>query len=416
MLFPRSGIEECGEISENAISSVRNLFTRYVDAQTHELFSWGSVARREMGPRSDLDLLIISQNPNPEQIQTFGEMVYKFLPDYHLDLLERHTPAEVEYIAAIDGTDRQAILFLRQETYSDQLHGVAEKIFKRVLGDKRSNLREVIHMFANMEYVYPKLFGEYNVKFGPGRLRDLNLAKLLVKYLDENNSSTDTPSALLYLQSKGYLAKDVVAANLGLFDSLLYLRNRTQEVNNSYDCLISNPETLDSFTKDLLNNCTVSIGNLYENLKDITLDLASKEFGNETSKLLSKMFAIPCKVNDALKQEILESKEEVLVMLLTYIIKNPEDLELIRTQYLRSWYVLYGIANNVNASQDTLLRLMCPMDDEKATVKDLYTDFAWRNIYLYIAKNPAAGDSVRQYILNYPKARPMDIEAALKKY
>jgi len=64
-------------------------------------------------------------------------------------------------------------------------------------------------------------------------------------------------------------------------------------------------------------------------------------------------------------------------------------------------------------SENTLLKLMIPPKELSASTRALYTSFAWRNIYLYIAKNPSATKKIKDYILSYPNARPMDIEAAL---
>jgi len=95
-----------------------------------------------------------------------------------------------------------------------------------------------------------------------------------------------------------------------------------------------------------------------------------------------------------------------------YATKDSKLLDSLALHNPYDWYVLYGIANNTNVKAKTLWRLICSSDDSKA--QELYTDFAWRNIYLYIAKNPVAPRDIRKYICNYPKARPMDVEAALK--
>lgn len=88
MIFPCSGIEESIEITNQSLQTAIQLFSQHFDDSTHALYSWGSVARREMGPFSDLDLLIISQHPNIDQIKKYQESLTKALPNQRMDILE----------------------------------------------------------------------------------------------------------------------------------------------------------------------------------------------------------------------------------------------------------------------------------------------------------------------------------------
>lgn len=228
--FP--GFSESRAISRHAIETAVGLMEKHFEPKSHEFFSWGSVARREMGPYSDLDFVLASNKPDLARIARYRQELAMSLSTHYLDILEKHTPQELLRIAKIDGTDRQALLFMRNEQSQGQ--SVMTDKIAEIKSDDASNLREIFHILANLEFVYPRLFGSENLKFGPGRMKDFHFAFLLSRFTKNNNSVQDLPSALLDLNDQGYVTSELVSRNLEALDVLMYLRNRTQEINGTY--------------------------------------------------------------------------------------------------------------------------------------------------------------------------------------
>lgn len=420
MFFELSGVNESRAISQKAISKAVGLFREYFNDKTHFLYSWGSVARREMGPFSDLDLIIASQHPDYRKIAKYQKTLGEALPNHRLDILERHTPKELQRIAEIDGTDRQAIFFSRNET---PIRGASHELTKiqSHIQTRDKNLREIFHILVNLEFVYPKLFGPCNLKFSPGRLKDFYFAYLLANSLDQKRTTRSIPEALSYLKNGGYISASTLLKSKSAFSDVLYLRNKTQEIKHSYHSVLDRKtaktlcrrEHVDAKSLKNLINETQEVGrNLFEDLKKLSLELAKKGMTEKNNEMLEEVLNLNGH-SKTLAKNIIKSKEEILLMVLAYVSRDPEVLEILRRNSLTKWYVLYGIANNPYTHEKTFISLMSPSAQERHIIKNLYSDFAWRNIYLYIAKNPAATKKVKQLILQYPNARPMDIEAVL---
>lgn len=414
-----SGSNECYQITESTVSVVKEVFKKCLNSKTHQLFSWGSVARRDMGPRSDLDLVILSEYPNIESIEQFKQAIEKELPDNRLDLLEAYHPDTLRKIAGIDGTDRQAALFLRNELNPHNANQWSTKVRE----DTPGNLKDLFHVLSNMEFVYPNLFGINNLKFSPGSTKDFVFAHLLANFLENYKGMAEVSNSLDYFAEKELIPEQTIRSSKKNLDAILYLRNRVQEIRYSYHAILDE-DTLKTLARDInldkeglekeVRNIQRNTRGLYTDLKHVLIEeskrfLTPKDYSNIESLLFHQGSDQP-----EIVKEIIDSGSEISMMMLAYATKDPKVLEKIRKRAPQSWYVCYGIANNPHSSEKTLIRLMVPETKQKSMLEELYTGFAWRNIYLYIAKNPSATDKIREHIINYPNARPMDIEVAKK--
>ena len=409
-----SGIQESKDITENVLFVSLNIFKKYFEGKDYSLFSWGGVARREMGPFSDLDLIILSKRPSKRKIELFKKEVQHLLPSHRLDILEVYTIRELQRLAQIDGTDRQALLFLRKE-YGYHNTKMAEKIRK----DSRNNLREIFHICANLEFAYPNMFNDRNIKFGEGRIKYYGFVHLLANYVKSDFDIYSTIDAFEYLSVNRFLDEKIVKKAIESFDVLLGIRNSLQRVAKK-EVYVLEEELIGGVVKDLMitkEELFLSLKDnkefallLYDSLKKIALDMACEELDPQDVNYLYDVFLESSK-KAYLKDSVL-NMGEICRVVTAYATKDSKLLDSLALHNPYDWYVLYGIANNTNVKAKTLWRLICSSDDSKA--QELYTDFAWRNIYLYIAKNPVASRDIRKYICNYPKARPMDVEAALK--
>ena len=151
---------------------------------------------------------------------------------------------------------------------------------------------------------------------------------------------------------------------------------------------------------------------VFDLFKKICIDLGSEKLSDVDIMYLKDVFLNGKEVSLS-KSDVCELGE-IPKIIAAYSSKDSNTLDLLAKENPYNWYILYGIANNTKVSEKTLWRLIVPSHDGDKKMEGLYKDFAWRNIYLYIAKNPATSKDIREYICNYPKARPMDIEAASK--
>ena len=396
-------------ISDEVIDIIKREFKNIFDQQKYSLFSWGSLSRREMGPYSDLDMIIISdeKNINFDLIELFKQRISKALPTYYIDLLESYTLSELERISKVDGTDMQAYLFMRYE------------LGKKITPVPKLNIvREILHIFCNLEYVYSNLYGSNNLKFGPYNIKYYNFAILLSKYYSGENMNTE--SSLRILAKKGKIEEEKVEKYIDNFNRILYYRNIVQESNKTYNCKIDREKILKMFNEKTYNDLKVNLlkisnesKEMYEVLKNIMFKILYENFSDDEVKFLNRIIILNEKISSTELDKIIKDNKEEIMMFLAYYINDPKILELIRSQNENKWYVLYGIANNKKASPETLYKLIDYRETKlKHNLKHIYQDFSWRNIYLYVAKNPSANKKIKNYILNYKNSRFMDIEAA----
>ena len=396
-------------ISAKTMELIKREFNGIFDKKEYSLFSWGSLARREMGPYSDLDIILLSQKhlDNNAFIRFFEERLLALLPNNYIDLLNAYSLDELLRISKIDGTDMQAVLFMQQEA--------GRKI---IIHNNGNLVREILHIFCNLNYVYGGLFGSENIKFGPYNIKYYNFAILLAKYY--GCKENDTISAFKFLALINKISNEQATKYIENFQKILYYRNIVQRANETYDCKFDRQKIIDFSSEDFcidMEKKLVQINEqsqmMYYNLLGIMLDILVSNFTKDEIVILKKCIQhVELSVSE-INLLLRENKEEMMI-LLAYYIKNPAILEQIRSQNEDKWYVLYGIANNPNVYANTLYKLMDYRLAKDEGLQELYTDFAWRNIYLYVAKNPRANIKIKNYILNYENARPMDIAAAQK--
>lgn len=402
-------VKDCYKNSEKIIDLIKKEFIKKFDQEKYTLFSWGSVARREMGTYSDLDLIILSLDNNIDYnlIESFKKIIEKKLPNNYIDLLEVYTLKELNRISKIDGTDMQAFLFMKYEAG------------KRIKTKKKLDIiREILHIFCNLNYVYDDLFGSDNLKFGPYNIKYYNFAILLAKYF--GCTECDTIASFNYLKDINKINKQKCKQYISNYKKLLYYRDIVQKSNKSSDCCFKEKNIIDYKSKKYcqemkqdLFEINRSSKDMYENLTRIMFDILNNNLSKKEVKFLAKCInnKAPCskKLNI-----LLYKNKEIIMMFLSYYLCDSKLLETIRMKNEKKWYVLYGIANNKYTSVDTLYKLIDYRQIKNKNLKNLYTDFSWRNIYLYVAKNPASNQKIKNYILNYENSRPMDINAAKK--
>lgn len=393
--------------SQDIINLIKQEFIKIFDQDKYTLFSWGSLARREMGPYSDLDLIILSSDKNIDYnfIEKFKERITKILPNNYIDLLEVYTLEELNRISKIDGTDMQALLFMKYESG------------KRIEISKNLDIvREILHIFCNLNYVYDSLFGSNNLKFGPYNIKYYNFAILLAKYFGCTES--DTVSSFNYLKHINKIDNRKCDKYISCYKKLLYYRNIIQESNKSGDCNFdennvinyTNQTYCQVMKEDLLKIKKYS-KEMYESFKKIMYEILHNNLSKEDIKIIEKGINGK-RINSEEVNYLIEKNKEIIMMFLSYYLSDSILLETIRMKNENKWYVLYGIANNKYTSADTLYKLIDYKQAKSKGLKKIYTDFAWRNIYLYVAKNPSSNQKIKNFILNYENSRPMDIKAA----
>ncbi|MDD3178586.1 MAG: nucleotidyltransferase domain-containing protein [Candidatus ainarchaeum sp.] len=406
LLEIKCGLLDSKKYTIEIIRNIKNIFRSNFDVTKYSLYSWGSVARREMGPYSDLDLVIIGSNPKIKEVQRFINLVKEKYPNNNLDLLNAHSVFKFHKIAKIDGTDNQAKIFIKKEI------GVQNFVKSHFC-----DLEELWHIYLNLEYVYPVLFKKTNLKFSPYFIKYFNFAVLISNYLGCDKQ--DLHSVLKFLIKKKHIKKKHFNLFLNTYSELLGLRNKYQEINLSGNCEINynliskklkqNKKTINKKLTDISKTAE----KLYLLLKNILFLEIKKELSDEELYFLNYILNHR-NSNDSVIRKIIFNNNYYLVLLLTYVTFNPLVLENLRGQNLKNWYILYGIANNPFSSKITLYRLMVPKIKERKIVGNFYVNYAWRNIYLYVAKNKNADLKIKQHILNYKNAREMDIIAANK--
>lgn len=406
LLEIKYGLLDSKKYTIEIIRNIKNIFRSNFDVNKYSLYSWGSVARREMGPYSDLDLVIIGSNPKIKDIQRFINLVKEKYPNNHLDLLNAHSVFKFCKIAKIDGTDNQAKIFIKKEI------GVQNFVKSHFC-----DLKELWHIYLNLEYVYPILFKKTNLKFSPYFIKYFNFAVLISNYLGCDKQ--DLCSVLKFLIKKKHIRKKYFNFFLNTYSELLDLRNKSQEINLSGNCeinynLISKKlkQNKNKINKKL-TDISKTAEKLYFLLKTILFLEIRKELSDEELYFLNYILNHRNN-NDSEIRKIIFNNNYYLVLLLTYTTFNSLVLENLRRKNLKNWYILYGIANNQFSSKITLYRLMVPKIKERKIVGHFYVNYAWRNIYLYVAKNKNADLKIKRHILNYKNAREMDIIAANK--
>ncbi|MBS3143554.1 hypothetical protein J4446_01600 [Candidatus Woesearchaeota archaeon] len=275
---------------------------------------------------------------------------------------------------------------------------------------------------ANIDNIYPSLFGLNNIKFSPGGIKDFYFAYLITRFMDEKNEVYNISSAIKYLKKYNLIDNKKSIDLLKILNKLLFLRNRIQEFHKSEVNIINN-KTKNYLSKtlciekkefnELIKSYQLDIKMFYLELKKIVLSMVKSRLDAQIYYLVEELLSNKRNLNSKIINEIFNCKYEIPMMLLAYYTTNIKTLKKLRKINPNNWYILYGIANNKYVNEKILFSLMIPRENEKRIVKNLYNNFSWRNIYLYIAKNPSATNRIKQYIINYPKARKIDIEAAL---
>ncbi len=405
--------------SQNIIKNLRNEFQKIFFEDEYALYSWGSLARREMCQYSDIDIIILGNECcHKEKVIQFTRNISILYPNNTIDLLQKFSKDDLIDIARIDGGDRQAVTLAVLETKDNSTTYKFNNDIINNLSCKRDKIRELLHIMANLLIVYPRLFSPLDLKFGKDGLRYLNYAFLYAKYIfDIENKITDTRSAIELLFKRKIISSDLYKVNALACQYLLSLRNDLQNYNKSESNVINigekgsdyqNKKKAFNFDQKTLIAYKESINQLMSILFVNTLKHVEKLLGKKSKDIISNLLFTE---GSRIGIEKLESNSEIMTMVYVYCTKNQDVLNQIYERNMKNWYIVFGIANNPYTSPDTLYNLVNP-DNSSKELLELYKSYAWRNIYLYVAKNPSATNKTLKFIMNYENSRQMDINAA----
>jgi len=403
--------------SNNLINEIRNIFYDCFSFYDSALYSWGSTARREMVNYSDLDLIIVHKGSQFDQkVNKFiSTMKFKF-PNNKLDLLQKFTISELIRLAKIDGGDRQAITLSRLESDRNAITDEFENCIQEQLFLGYEKTRELLYIMLNLIKVYPYLFLPSDLKFGEYCLRYLNYAYLFCNYfIDKRNSIMDTQTALQKLNFDDVISEKMCKDSIAALNFLILLRNKIQLSTNSENNILDIFENTTNIENSYLGRDITHRMKQHKNtVKELlsvlfvkTMDLIRKELGNRDAEIVD---ALIYNYSETLGNDLSLLDSEILSIALSYCTTSNETFRLLYDKYSRNWYVLFGIANNRFANSSILNRLVNPIGKAK-DILALHQDFAWRNIYLYVARNPTTDLETLKLIINYENAREMDINA-----
>jgi predicted nucleotidyltransferase len=395
----------------------------------HEAFlaCWGSVARGEMAPLSDLDLIIVLSKKNfLPKVQYFRKALESEFKN-KIDLLEAFSLETLQKIASIDGTDRQALLFAKPLAGSKQIKNKFCSLNK-IRKERDENLREAIHTIVSLNSTSNTYVGQgMSIKFSYGYFRYATTVFTIFKLLlDATNHVWDTRDAVQQLVKLNVFKKSGGSLFLKNFDFILMVRNVAQILFNEEKHLLTASDlkliakyikyTPQRFTNKLAR-VSRQVAALHSRLELIIYTECRKnQWPQSNVQYLQTMFNLKKKFinSNILTNTILSLNNEVLSMFLAHRTRDPHVLERLYHENVGNWYIIYGIAQNENASSQTLLRLVKPAPGLSVHIQNLYDSFAWRNVRLYVARNKAARKEALLYIMHHKNSRPMDVAAATK--
>lgn len=386
-------------------------FKKFFNKSNCALFCFGSVARMDMGPYSDIDLIIVSDNK--KKIEDFSNYLKLKFKNNRIDLLEAYNIKDLIEIAKIDGTDRQGCMLAVFVCGNNKIkESYFNNINDNLYNAKNENIREVLHTYVNLSTVSNNIGNKIvNLKFSKGFLRYFSFIFLLVKILcNDNNRVLTVVDSINYLSNKCLITKKEKIEYLNKFNQILIIRNKIQSINKNEKCELDLKFLSKRETKYI--NCLIDDSDDFEkNIKKLVVKIIDELIVDKQHfYCVENLLDLTGDVNPKIQDYVIANKLEECAVILAHKSTNSVFLEHLRTLYLSNWYVIYGIANNRNSYPETLFKLVC--NDRFNYV--LYDKFAWRNIRLYTAKNLSADNKTLLYIMNHFNSREMDIEAAKK--
>lgn len=412
-------LEEAGLFSEKMIADIKNIFCDIFLIDEAALYSWGSLARREMCIFSDIDIIILQKKPSLIKIDRFKKLLSIDFPYNKIDLVQKYSEKDLIRIAKIDGGDRQAVTLARFEIGSRELDNKFRMAIRKNLTQEKDIAKELLYAMVNLIKVYPKLFSKYDLKFCQYGTRYINFAFLYAKYVYEKDVFIyDTKSALEVLLGEKIISDKIYQCSLLAFSDFIRLRNRIQIVVKkecniwSNDCLLGKQgiEKEEMPVELLLKKHKKNVKLLVEALFAHVIKNIVSRFQEQNKRLVYDLFF---NYSGKLDKKVLlvESDPDIMLMLLVYCTSDSLLLDYLYEINKEDWYIAFGIANNIHTDPLTLDKLVNSIGKLEKIAR-LYNDFAWRNIYLYVARNIAASEKTLRYIINKKGSREMDINAA----
>jgi len=413
-------LEEAELFSEKIIIGIKNIFFNVFSMDEAALYSWGSLARREMCVFSDIDIIILRENIcSKRKINKFRKLLSINFPHNEIDLIQKYNEADLIKAAKIDGGDRQAVTLARFEFGSQKLRNKFDKAIYNDLTLKKDITKELLYIMMNLIKVYPKIFDKYDLKFCQYGSRYINFAFLYAKYIfGWKTAIYNTRTALRTLVNKKIISKKVYNSTLRALSDFINLRNIVQIATNKECNIWSNKychaELKNNRTKlsteMLLKKDKSDVKLLSESLFIHIIKNIFCHLHRENRSLAHDLFF---NYSSRLDKKVLSAKHDsdIMLMLLSYCTKNHLLLDYLYEANKDDWYISFGIANNVYSNFVTLNKLVNIKGKPKRILK-LHNDFAWRNIYLYVARNKSTSEETLRFIINRKDSREMDVNAA----
>jgi len=412
-------LEEAELFSEKMIADIKNIFCNIFSIDEAVLYSWGSLARREMCIFSDIDIIILQKKPSLIKIDRFRKLLLINFPYNKIDLIQKYSEIDLMGIAKIDGNDRQAVTLARFEIGSRGLENKFRRAIRKNLTQEKDIAKELLYTIVNLIKVYPKLFSKYDLKFCQYGTRYINFAFLYAKYMYQKDLVIyDTKSALKVLLGKKVISDKMYQCSLLALSDFIRLRNRVQMVTKK-ECNIWSDNCLPRRTGAEKGKMPVEqlLKKHKKNIKLLVEALFAHSIKDTVSRLHKKnrrlvydlFFNYSSKLDE--KSLLVKSDSDIMLMLLAYCTNDPSLLDYLYETNKEDWYIIFGITNNMHTNPLTLDKLVNPIRKTEKIAK-LYDDFAWRNIYLYVARNISASEKTLRYIINKKGSREMDINAA----
>jgi|SRR3989344_2762985 len=432
--YPKRHMKEIGGIKDSTIltkkikKKLEYCFDKIFKKKEALLLCWGSVARNEMGPKSDLDILLIMEGEvNHEKVDKFFKILSAAFKN-RIDLLEAYDLKTLSKIASIDGTDREALLLAQPICGNKKIENIFANMQSIFYKQHRENIRELLHMWVNLFSVSKNLAAQQvnDIKSGRGLIRCVNFIFLITKiFFDEHSDIKTTPDAIRKIHQKGFIDKKTKGQYISYVNVLFAIRNGIHLDSKKEESNILNDFNLKSVSKkislsprdidSILEKIKSNYSKFENRIINIILTLSQElKLPEKEITLISVLLNFGEEISGKIEIEIIKTKSEILLVLLAHRTNSPKILEFLRKNYPEKWYILYGIANNMNTNPDTLFKLVKPERGSNENLKQLYNGFAWRNIRLYVAKNQKADKRTLLYITNHLNSRPMDVVAAKK--
>ncbi len=432
-----NGLKEAHNVTENALSHLSKAFRGSFKDVKGALFAWGATGRYEMGPRSDLDIIVVT-NLNEMSLKgrlkfkaalkKFIREIKKQLPHNKIDLLVWHDIDNLISAARTNGIDRQAVALAHFVCGDEE---VRDKFFKtreaNITLDRYGNVRELAQIFTTNKWRAQRaLKGDKDFKFVYGGLRASHFLFQFAKYyFDFDPRLVTIEDAAKKLAEAGVISKKECLDIIRATDVLLWFRLRGQTIQKTpfpkiTSSLIKEIAKREKIKEEVLRTLlNLSRQRIFSILGRVEQKFIIPEIvrtsRHKNKKLIKKLLDYSTSVTKEVEVEAMKSSDQIVKMLCGARTKDPNVLDFIATNNPGDWYVLYRVATNPNAAPETLHKLVVPPSNLPEHLKKLYRGQEWRNIRLYVVRNPNVSARTLKVIKKYRSLWGMDRKESIEK-